>query len=109
MFLLQLQCTACEHGFLLQDETTTMMTSRLLSAHQQMLLQEKQKSRELRRQKALSRQLEISNWGCVASGGDGYHYFRACWWEMRDLSTTGLDAVTRYVLLLAGRWTLVLC
>nr|PIM04902.1 hypothetical protein TGCOUG_217480 [Toxoplasma gondii COUG] len=47
------------------DETTAGMSAVLLEAHQQILVQEKQRSRELRRQKALSRQLEISNWGFV--------------------------------------------
>ncbi|PFH37429.1 hypothetical protein BESB_038870 [Besnoitia besnoiti] len=47
------------------EETTAGMSVVLLEAHQQFLIQEKQRSRELRRQKALSRQLEISNWGFV--------------------------------------------
>ncbi|KEP59953.1 UNVERIFIED_CONTAM: hypothetical protein HHA_217480 [Hammondia hammondi] len=47
------------------DETTAGISTVLLEAHQQILVQEKQRSRELRRQKALSRQLEISNWGFV--------------------------------------------
>ncbi|CBZ55799.1 conserved hypothetical protein [Neospora caninum Liverpool] len=47
------------------DEMTAGMSAVLLEAHQQILVQEKQRSRELRRQKAISRQLEISNWGFV--------------------------------------------